>query len=188
MELFEYLHKVIKLSQEIALKIDNICIYKDLPKGYHLLTEGSKSKKVLFIEKGLMRVYYLNDGKDITHFFLDENMIYLSIETVFLNKHFPFNVELLEDSIIRIIDYPIIEKYINMDTKLQKLENYIMIDIIDRLSEHLYLLKFKSAQERYNTLITNYPDLLLRVPLGHIASYLGITQSTLSVIRSNYRE
>ena len=52
------------------------------------------------------------------------------------------------------------------------------------MTEYITNLKFQTAEERYNTLITNNPTILQRVSLGHIASYLGITQETLSRIRT----
>ena len=61
----------------------------------------------------------------------------------------------------------------------------LLVSAIKSLTERLYLVKFQTAQERYQWLLNNYPQILLRAPLGHIASLLGITQQTLSVIRAN---
>ena len=60
----------------------------------------------------------------------------------------------------------------------------LLIDTLKTFSDRLYAIQFQSAQERYNTLLAQYPTLLQQVSLGHIASYLGITQQTLSVIRA----
>lgn len=66
----------------------------------------------------------------------------------------------------------------------EKLIRLLLIDVIDIFSERLYAMQLQSAQDRYKSLIEKHPDILLRAPLGHIASYLGITQQRLSVIRA----
>lgn len=61
---------------------------------------------------------------------------------------------------------------------------FLLISAIKNLTDKLYAIKFQTAQERYQLLLENYPQIILRVSLGHIASLLGITQQTLSVIRA----
>ena len=61
---------------------------------------------------------------------------------------------------------------------------FLLISAIKNLTDKLYAIKFQTAQERYQLLLENYPEIILRVSLGHIASLLGITQQTLSVIRA----
>jgi hypothetical protein len=58
------------------------------------------------------------------------------------------------------------------------IENYYI-----HLEERVINLQFKSAKERYERLLERYPGIILRAPMGNIASYLGITQETLSRIR-----
>ena len=62
--------------------------------------------------------------------------------------------------------------------------NFILTLTLKRLAKQIYSLKFCTAQERYEHLLEENPQILLRIPLGHIASYLGITQQTLSSIRA----
>lgn len=184
MKLAEYLRKEAHLSEEEIQLQDNLWDCKELPKGYQLVKEGSYSKKVVYIEKGLIRAYYIKDGKDITHHFFSEKMVYMSIENVFLNQHQSFNLELIENSKLRTVDYSRIEMLIGENVKLQRLVQFLMTSVIKELAERLRSIQFQSAQDRYKILLENYPDILLRAPLGHIASYLGITQQTLSVIRA----
>jgi len=184
MKLAEYLKEQIQLSDETVQLIDSLWKCEELPKGHQLLSEGSYSRKVVFVEKGLLRLYYYRDGKDITHHFIAENGLYVPIENVFLNVPYPYNLELLEKSVVRTVDYSVIEKYLDSEVKLQRLVLHISISVIKNLADHLRSLQFQTAQERYTTLLETQPDILLRSPLGHIASYLGITQQTLSVIRA----
>jgi CRP-like cAMP-binding protein len=184
MTLIEYLTSEVQLSQGTLQAFDSLWKSEEFPKGYQLLNEGSLSKKVYFVEKGLLRLYYIKDGKDITHHFFAEKNIYVPIENVFLNEPYPYNLELLENSTIRTVNFSTIEKYLDEDVKLQRLVRHIAISVIKQLADHLHSLQFQSAQERYSILLKKHPKILLRSPLGHIASYLGITQQTLSVIRA----
>lgn len=184
MNLAEYLQKEAGLSPETAKLVDSLCDYIELPKGYQLLSEGNHSTKVFYVEKGLMRMYYLKDGKDITHYFFDEKKIYTPIENVFLNQYHRYSIETLENVVIRTVDFAKIESLLDTDVKLQRFARFVMITVIKELAEKLYSLQFQSAQERYQILLKKHPNILLRAPLGHIASYLGITQQTLSVIRA----
>ena len=184
MNLAEYLKTEIQLPNNIIQAVDSVWKYQELPKGTQLLKEGSLSQKVFFVEKGLLRLYYVKDGKDITHYFFSEKNTYVPIENVFLKQPYTYNLELLENSIIRTVDFTIIEKYLDENVKLQRFTRHIAASTIKQLADHLYSLQFQSAQERYNLLLKKHPDILLRSPLGHIASYLNVTQSTLSKIRA----
>ena len=129
-------------------------------------------------------MYYIKEGKEITHNFFTENMFYMSIETIFQNQRSPFHIELLEHCKIRMIEYDELKIFALNHVNTLELFFNLLIDSIKRLSDRLSSIQFQSAQEKYNIMLESYPDILLRAPLGHIASYLGIAQQTLSVIRA----
>ncbi|WP_353719309.1 Crp/Fnr family transcriptional regulator [Dyadobacter sp. 676] len=157
---------------------------EELPKGHRLLSPYNFSQKVFYLEKGIARTYYLKDGKDITHSFIPEDSFFVSIESVFFRNPSPYGVEVLENSVVRTIVYQDLEKFIDGSQALQKLSRLVMMNAVKTFSDKLYSIQFQSAQERYNSMLEKFPDIMLRVPLGHIASYLGITQETLSRIRA----
>jgi len=183
MNLADYLKQEIKLSDDTVQLFDNLTDKVELPKGHQLLKEGSHSKKVYFIEKGMLRLYYLRDGKDVTHFFHTENQVYAPIENIFLNQSYPYRLETLENSVLRTVDFAQIEKHIDENVNLQRFVRYVLTYSLKMVTTHLYDIQHQTAQERYNNLLKKAPDILQRVPLGHIASFLGISQPTLSVIR-----
>ncbi|KAA9340385.1 Crp/Fnr family transcriptional regulator [Larkinella humicola] len=184
MELLDFVKQRINLGPELETRLDLAFKREECPKGHQLLQPDNFSKKVFFIEKGLCRTYYVKDGKDITHYFFLEDSFNMPIESIFYGKPSPYGLELLENCVVRTAQYGELEKYIDSSSSLEKLIRLLLIDQLKAFSDRMYAIQFQSAQERYRTLIDNHPGILQRAPLGHIASYLGITQQTLSVIRA----
>lgn len=156
---------------------------KSYSKGHILLQPEEKSQRIYFVQKGLIRLFYHKTDKDITHSFIGKNMFIVPVECVFFDTHSPFGFELLEDSIITSFQYEDIKKAIEIAPEIEKLEKILLYDTIKSLSGIVRSMKFLTAKERYELLLKEYPNILQRVSLGHIASYLGISQPTLSVIR-----
>ncbi|GGH26619.1 cyclic nucleotide-binding protein [Dyadobacter endophyticus] len=184
MELLGYFQQHLSLPAGLAQSIEPVFKHQDIKKGEIFLQPDNRSQKVCFIEKGLIRTYYLKDGKDITHLFFAENRFSVPLESIFYDRPSPYGWEALENSHIRIAQYKDLEPMFEKVPGFEKLIRLLLIDVIDVFSERLYAMQFQSAQDRYKALIEKHPDILLRAPLGHIASYLGITQQTLSVIRA----
>jgi CRP-like cAMP-binding protein len=184
MEFINYINKQVDIPEELILKLDSLFSKEELPKGTQLFLQNSHCKKVFFFEKGFGRVYYIKDGKDITHYFFTEDSFSAPIESVFYDQPSHCGMELLEKSIVRTAIYSELEKLIGESAPISKAIQMILIDVLRIFSDRLYTIQFQTAQERYTIMLENYPNIFLRAPLGHIASYLGITQETLSRIRS----
>ena len=184
MKLSEYIQERTPLLLEDVMLLDNLFDYRELPKGSNNLNERSYASKVFFIEEGLMRIYYVKGWKYITHNFFTEDMFYMPIEKLFQGMNYPFSLELLEPCIIRTVEYDELKDFVFKNNKTLTFFFELMVDTIRKLSDRLSSIQFQSAQERYNIMMESYRNILLRAPLGHIASYLGITQQTLSVIRA----
>lgn len=183
MELISYLKTQANLPEPIEARLNDVFKRQEFTKGHELLPPQNFSRKVFFVEKGLARLFYLKEGKDITHLFLAENSFTMPIESIFYNKPSPYGLELLEDSTIWYASYAEVETYVEQSSELEKFIRLLLIDVLKIFSDRLYALQFQSAKEKYQSMIDKHPNILLRAPLGHIASYLGITQQTLSVIR-----
>jgi len=181
--LLEYLHEHLKISEEFSEKLDILFRHEYVKKGDILFRPEGFSQKIIFIEKGLIRTYYLKDGKDITYLFLPENSFLTPVECVFYNKPAPYGWEALENCEIRIAPYRDFELFFSQVPGMEKFIRQLLINVLHAVSGKLYSLQFQTAQERYRSLIESHSNILLRAPLGHVASYLGITQQTLSVIR-----
>lgn len=185
MELITYIAQETQIDASSLALFNDIFSQEELKKGQTILQEGSNSKKVFFIEKGITRIFYQKEGKDITQMFFGENMFYAPTESIFFGKNGTYNFETLAKTTLRVANYNTLKQCIDEHFELQKLMQFILITNIKMFSQQLYHMRFHSASERYRILLEEHPLITQQVPLGHIASYLGITQQTLSVIRGN---
>ncbi len=149
-----------------------------------IVKEEERSDKTFFIVNGSARAYYLKDGKDITDWFAFENDFISSINSFFLDIPSPLYIDVLEPSILLEFskkDFSSLsDKYHDFD----RLGRIIVTKTMLQLRQRIVAIQFETAQQKYENLITIRPDIVQKVPLGHIASYLGITLETLSRIRN----
>jgi CRP-like cAMP-binding protein len=157
---------------------------KDIPAKTTLLSEGEISKYLYFIKKGCLRMWFNNDGKDVTFQFFFENQAVSSIESFMNRVPSLFNIESIEPSkVIRISksnfdllldSRPDIKDGFHKIT-IQRMENYAK----------LFLSRIKdNPKKRYEELLNSHPEIVKRVPQHYIASYLGITPISLSRIKN----
>ena len=70
--------------------------------------------------------------------------------------------------------------------EIERIGRIVLIEILEQTLDKVAALQFRTAKERYRFISESNPEVLQRAPLGHIASYLGITPETLSRIRSKH--
>jgi CRP-like cAMP-binding protein len=184
MQLITYLKDTFRLSDDLLLQIEKVCSTKMFNKRDVILSPAHYSKHIFFIEKGLARIFYEKTDKKITHYFCPENTFAAGSESVFYNKLSQYGIEAIEQSEVTIIPFSVIEKLADESLAINKLVQQILLDALIGFSSRLHSMQFETAQERYQKFLETNPEMLLRAPLGDIASYLGISQQTLSVIRA----
>lgn len=157
---------------------------REVPAKTILLAEGTISKTMFFIEKGCLRTWVDNSGKEITTQFFFEGDSVSSIESFRTNQPSLYNIESIEPCILQTISQIDFLEVIENSPELRK-----------ELVEHLFKRLFQSQQvfytylknnpqKRYEELTEKYPHIIQRVPQHYIASYLGITSVSLSRIRN----
>ncbi len=183
---FQVVSHLSHLSPESKEELGACLKRLELPKGHTLVKRDSVCNYFYFIESGLTRTYYLKDGKDVTDWISPENSFACSIISFIIRKPDRRAIELLEPSVLYALHYDDAErlcaKYHDVETLFRHLESLGLVQLQQKFDD----LHFATAQERYQTLMNTNPSLILRVPLGMIASYLGITQETLSRIRKSF--
>ena len=149
---------------------------------------GKTVKQIGFLTEGVIRVFYYNNkGEEITRYFIDENLLILdgpNSEGAYTPSEYLQAVTNCKLTVFSKKNWKeISDTIIGWEKIIQKINNKQHTDKIEKRS----VLVSQDAATRYNEFIENFPTLANRVPLSFIASYLGITQSSLSRIRKNIR-
>ncbi|MBN2635659.1 MAG: Crp/Fnr family transcriptional regulator [Prolixibacteraceae bacterium] len=174
-----------KYSDSLKEELNNLSEPKEISKGNFLFKQGELCQHLYYIKKGLVRVYYYSEsGKEITVWFSAENTIITAIDSFYNRKPTRDNCEALEDLEVYSITYSELEAILSIK-KGAEIIFYILYEVAHKMADFMESIRFQTAEERYKLLIDKNPAILQRASLGQIASYLGITQETLSRIRSN---
>jgi CRP-like cAMP-binding protein len=182
-QLFQYFKTYNLLSKEAENEIFKISSELKIKKNNILQSIGHTCKTIYFIKKGVARIYYFKEDIDITESFAFENNIIVRAESLFTNKPSKKGIQLLEDSELILIDAIQLFKLYDQFPEIERLFRLIFeaayVDTVNRIEG----IQFHTAEERYSILLKESSDIVKRVPLKHIASYLGITPVSLSRIR-----
>ena len=185
--ILQNINRIYPLSGEALQLLTQQLTPEQLPKGHSLFTAGRVEHKIYFLEEGIARAYCYRDEKEITFWFGTEGDAVFSYNSYVAAKPGYEHVELLEDSLLYSIPHSDIQHLFSTNLELanwgRKLAEYELL----RTEECFIGLQFQPAAERYKNLLQSNPQLIQRVQLSHIASYLGVTQVTLSRIRAEIR-
>lgn len=184
MPLLKQISSIIPLSKELEKEIKAAAKTVSVAKDKHILKKDTRCTNLYFIESGLLRGYYFENEKEITHWFASEGEFATGFYS-FISKEPSFEyIEALEDCTLTEISYTALQNLYAKFPETERLGRIITENYYLKLEERLLSLQFKTAKERYHNLLDTNSKLLQRAPLGQIASYLGITQETLSRIRA----
>lgn len=185
-ELYLYFNKFLPLSEDSQAALGKVCSIVTLKKNEILQPIGHTCKTIYFIKSGIARIYYYKDGVDITESFAFESNIIARIDSLFTGKPSQKAIQVLEDSEIIAINatqlFKLYDSYLQIERLFRLIFESAHVDTVHRIES----IQFHSAEERYLALMKE-TDIILRIPLKHIASYLGITQVSLSRIRAGIK-
>lgn len=153
-------------------------------KGDTILKEGNPARFLFFVEEGILHNYYYHDGRQISSWFYAENQFVTSWSSFYSQKPSFENIECLENCILYRISYTDFQKLIADFPAFGNFARLLVEEILTILDEFSKSWSFLSAKEKYELLHRYFPQIELRVKLGLIASFLGISQETLSRIRA----
>lgn len=155
----------------------------EVKKGSVLLESDQRAVNLFFIDKGLVHNYYYRDHKRVSSWFYNENQFSTAWYSFYSQQASFEYIEALEDTVLYQISHA---KYQKLIADFPAFGNFARLLAEENLSFLDYFSKgwaFMSAKEKYELLLSYFPDIELRVKIGLIASFLGISQETLSRIR-----
>lgn len=156
----------------------------EVPAKTVLLEAGEVAKELFFVQRGCLRLFFYNDGKDISFQFFMEGDHVASFDSLYRQEPSLFSLETLEPSVIYAVKRDDFFALVETNPEVRKL---FMETVIERFHNYqrLFLSRItKKPEERYAEMLKEYPQILQRIPQHYIASYLGITPVSLSRIRS----
>ena len=164
--------------------LESVLMPMKFAKGERVLSEGDTCQHIYWIVKGLVRQYYFKNGKELTEYMATENTIMMSIESLFKEKPSMQIMQALEPTIIYAMPKNELEAVAMRSVNIQILYRKILEESLIISQQRADMLRFESAQDRYQKLVKSSPQLVLRAPLVYIASYLQMTPETLSRVRT----
>ncbi|MFT3680965.1 MAG: Crp/Fnr family transcriptional regulator [Ferruginibacter sp.] len=172
------------LSPEVMQVYLNAWQHWTVPKDHHLLREHEVCDYIFFIKKGIARIYYHKNGKEVSEWFATDEQFFLSITSFFNRTPSKLIIHTLELAEVMGIHHNdlmrLAGEYHEIETMFRKMLTGSLILSQLRMDS----IQFETAQQRYEGLVKNSPEIIKRIPLSYIASFLGITLETLSRIRS----
>jgi CRP-like cAMP-binding protein len=175
------------LVAQILAEYEGYFTRVEVPSKTSLLSEGEVARKLFLIDKGCIRVWHNDNGKEITGQFFFENSTVSSIESLKKDIPSPVTIETIEPCIIFWIDKRDLNKIIEEIKEVPRLRDMLIDAIFERTFD--YIKQFStfirdSPGQRYLQLLQDRPEVIQRVPQHYIASYLGISSVHLSRIKN----
>jgi len=182
--IFAHFEQYIRLSDQLKSELAGRIEMVSFKKGELLHDARYVCTKSHFIQKGILRTYFIKDDKEVTEYFSSENEWVNSPRSFMQRTTDIYCIDAIEqtdafclqvnDLVFLFDQYPEMERYARLS----------MGTVFGHFLERITSMRFTSAKEKYDHFLKTYQDIHHRLPLGMIASYLGISQETLSRIRA----
>ena len=164
--------------------LESILVPLKFAKGQMILKEGDVCEAIYYIDKGLVRQFYIKKGKEMTEHLGEDHTIFMCIESLFKEEPSKLQVEALENTYCDALPKKELERVALHNVNIQILYRKILEESLIISQVHADLVRFETAQDRYQKMCRLSPQVVLRAPLLYIASYLQMTPETLSRVRA----
>jgi CRP-like cAMP-binding protein len=164
--------------------LESILVPMKFAKNEKILKEGEVCENIYWIVKGLVRQFYYKNGKELTEYMAPENNIVMCIESLFMEQPTRLQIVAIEQTLLYALPKKVLEQVAMKSVNIQILYRKILEESLILSQIRADMLRFESAQDRYQKLVKRQPQLVLRAPLVYIASYLQMTPETLSRVRT----
>lgn len=172
-----------KLSQQGQTKLLEVMRWQLFQKGQLIQEAGSTCKTIYLVESGAARIFYFKEQTEVTEYFAFAGELIIRAESLLTGKPTNKAIEALEDSRLLAIDSAALFAMFDEAPELERLYRTMLEKAFVHAIGRIESLQFKTATERYLDLLEQ-TEIVQRIPLRHVASYLGITQVSLSRIRA----
>lgn len=179
-----FLNSYKTLDKKIENEIIDLLKFESFKKGELLLKSGKICNRIYFLEKGTIRSFFYKDLKDITYWIIAENQLFTGWNSFVHQVPVTESFETIEDCTLSSLTYEQWHDLLGKYKEIEFIYRRILEEQIASIDEFYRGYFFMTAKEKYDLLIQAFPRVTQISNLKHIASMLGISQETLSRIRS----
>lgn len=173
---------IIKLTSEELEVLQRIMHFSHIDKNTIIQKPGTTCKTIYFVSDGVARIFYWKEDQDITeHFAFNDNII-IRAESLFQNQPTPKGIQAITPVQLVSIEADALFSLFPAYPNIERLFHKIIVHEYLQANKRIESLQMQTAHERYHQLMKE-TELVQLIPLKYIASYLGITQVSLSRIR-----
>ena len=181
--LLDYMRSVFPLGEQAMYYLQSHSFKKTVKRGKFLLKPGEYCNHYYFIHKGILRAFIKEGKKEITTWLNPEKEITTSIRSMVRRQPSVEYIQALEYSELYALHFEHMEEMYRLFPEVNILARKLLVEYYADSEERSYISRIPSAEKRYRHFIRTRPELVNRIPLKYIASYLGITLETLSRLR-----
>ena len=186
-KLIQFLHNTNLVSFQKAIEISDHFIYKEIGKNEFFLKEGKICNEYLFLENGFMRAFAFDtEANEVTTNFYANNQVIFEVSSFFNRTISRENIQALNDCKGWTITYEQLNMLFHTLPEFRDFGRHILVKGFASLKVRMLSMITETAEERYQMLIKNNPEIFQFAPLKYIASYLGVTDTSLSRIRKEF--
>jgi len=182
-----HINEVSPLADEDLALLVSCVSNRKLRKGEPVLKEGEVCRSFYLVDKGYLRTWYNKNGVPINLNFTFEGHFTCNLKSYKSKRPSMHTIEAGEDTSVWVFDMDVISKERKSHPEITKFVRRLAIRLLLASEEYSDLFKMYTPTERYRHIEKNNPELLQRIPLSQLASYLGVTRETLSRIRGKNR-
>ncbi len=182
--LFHHFEQYIRLSDALKNELSKRLTGKVFRKGELVHDAERVCRHSHFICSGMLRTYFIKDGREISEYFSSEQEWVNSPRSFMQRRPDMYFIDAIEDTETFSLHVDDLVFLFDHFPEMERYSRLSMGTLFGHLIERITSLRFTSAREKYQHFCETYQGIYHRIPLGMIASYLGITQETLSRIRA----
>jgi CRP-like cAMP-binding protein len=186
---FKNMHQVIssyiEITDEEWTSYSSMLGVKKIKKKTTLLSEGTLCKEVLFVSKGFLRIYFVdNNGEEKTFHFALENTFATDYKSFLKGVPSNYSIQAMEDSEVFVMPLEMVQGGYQKLQQGEKLGRRIAEDYFMMFNDKIQAIYTQTPLERYKDLTLSFPNIFQRVPQHFIASYLNISAVHLSRLKN----
>lgn len=159
---------------------------KAIKKNNYLLRQGETCKDLVFVHSGCLRLFYIKENIDISVWFAFPGSSAIEIHSFISSKPSNYFIQAIEDSEVLCLSKTSLNKLYRQQPKMQELMKNYWEDVVLTLIERFTSLQTDSAEKRYLDLLKK-PAYMQKIPQKYLASFIGITPTSLSRIRKQIK-